>query len=296
MIQRSRARHLVLAGGLAVATAMSVVSAQPASAGSGTLYGAVVAKRGTETFGTAMARQDASYGQLPISRIFYAKGPQPWPGNAGLSERPVVVSFYYRPAEVLLGTHDAALRSWFQTAPTTYDVYWAYVHEPEDNIERGEFTAAQYRAALTRVARLAAEADNPHLRATLIMMCWTLGPVSGRDWHDYYPGPDVVQYAAFDCYNYFGRSGKYVTPEQLFARVLEFGAATGIPWGIAEVGSIKVGSDTSGERRAAWLRSVGRFLAGKALFVNYFDVKLSVDYRLLDTPSRTAWKEVVTTY
>jgi hypothetical protein len=296
MMHGFRTRHLVLACALAAATVMSVVSMQPASAGSGTLYGAVVAKRGTEGFDQALSRQDAAYSRMPISRVFYTGAPQAWPGNAGLSGRPVVVSFSYNPADVLLGTYDAAITKWFKTAPTTYDVYWAYIHEPEDNIERGEFTATQYRDALTRVAGLAAKANNPHLRPTLILMCWTLGPDSGRDWHNYYPGPGVVRYAAFDCYNYFGRTGSYVAPDQLFARVLDFGTSTGIPWGIAEVGSVTTAADTTGTGRAAWLRSVGHFLAGKALFVNYFDVKLSVDYRLLDSASQSAWKEVVTTY
>jgi len=263
---------------------------------SGTLFGTVVAKRGTETFPQAQQRADSTYGGLDISRVFYGGAPQPWPGFAGYSERPVVVSFRYAPSEVLLGTYDEALLSWFANAPTDREVYWSYSHEPEDNIQSGEFTAVDYRAAWTHISGLAAAVGNPRLHPTLILMCWSLGPASGRDWRDYYAGPAAIEIVAFDCYNYGDRKGKYVDPAVLFDRIVTFGQSTGIPWAIAEVGSKKIESDTTGDGRAAWLRQVGQFLAGKAIFVNYFDVKLRGDYRLLDEPSQAAWREVVTTY
>ncbi len=280
----------------AVGTPATAAESISTTGASGTQFGAVVAKRGTETFAQAQQRADTTYGGLPISRVFYSGAPPAWPGNAGYSGRDVVVSFKYVPEQVIAGTYDRAIRSWFANAPTDRDIYWSYFHEPEDNIEAGETTAANYRAAFAHVAALAALANNPRLHATLILMCWTLGPASGRHWHNYYAGPASVEDVAFDCYNYAGRSGSYVDPSKLFSRVVQFGINTGIPWGIAEVGSIKINSDTTGDGRAAWLRSVGQFLAGKAIFANYFDVKLSTDYRLLDAPSEAAWREVVTTY
>jgi hypothetical protein len=263
---------------------------------SGTLFGTVVAKRGTETFEQAQQRADSTYGGLDISRVFYGGAPQPWPGAAGYSGRPVVVSFRYSPVQVLSGTYDQALLSWFANAPSDREVYWSYSHEPEDNIERGDFSAADYRAAWVHISTIAAAASNPHLHPTLILMCWSLGTASGRNWRDYYAGPGWVEIVAFDCYNYGDRQGRYVAPAVLFDRVVTFGTDTGIPWAIAEVGSKKIASDTTGDDRAAWLRKVGQFLAGKAIFVNYFDVKLVADYRLLDAPSQAAWREVVTTY
>lgn len=286
------AGSLVLAGVSPLHASLTGTAENP----SGTLFGTVVAKRGTETFAEAQERADSTYGGLDISRVFHGGAPQPWPGAAGYSGRPVVVSFRYSPKEVLLGTHDPEILSWFTTAPTDRDIYWSYSHEPEDNIERGEFSAADYRAAWVRIATLAAAANNPRLHGTLILMCWSLGPASGRDWRDYYAGDPWIEIVAFDCYNYGDRQGRYIPPAVLFDRVVTFGQDTGIPWAIAEVGSKLTASDTTGDGRAAWLREVGQFLAGKAIFVNYFDVKLGGDYRLLDAPSQAAWREVVTTY
>ena len=49
----------------------------------------------------------------------------------------------------------------------------------------------------------------------------------------------------------------------------------------------------NGTRRAAWLRATNSYLAkNKALWVAYFDLDWSTgDFRLLDSHSRTAWKE-----
>jgi len=289
-------RRAALLAAAALVAPCGTAAAAPAAVGTETLFGTVVAKRTDETFAQAQQRADTTYGGLDISRVFYIGAPKAWPGDAGLSGRPVVVSFKYLPPDVNAGMWDAALAKWFRTAPTDRDVYWSYIHEPEDDIERGEYTAGQYRAAFRRVAEIATRDGGANLHATLIMMCWTIG-LSGRDWTDYYAGADVVDVFAFDCYNWAGRQGYYVDPAQLFARVVEFTAARGKPWGIAEVGSIKVASDTTGAERAEWLRAVARHLDSNGpLFVNYFDVKLKTDYRLLDVPSQEAWREVVTTY
>ena len=87
------------------------------------------------------------------------------------------------------GIHDAALRAWFDRAPRGYDVFWSYLHEPEDNVTRGEFSAAQYTAAWVHIAALAQAAGNPRLRSTLILMCWTLAPTPAWTGGVTTPGP-----------------------------------------------------------------------------------------------------------
>ena len=283
---------------LAVASALATVvalPAMPASAATPTLFGVSVSKSNGGTFAQALQHQQAAYGPLPISRVFYnTPGPQPWPGSdAGLSHKPVVVSFYYPPTEVTAGTHDATMKAWFKQAPRTYDIFWSYQHEPEDNVTRGEFTAAQYRGAWVHLSKLAIAANNPHLRSTLILMCWTLASHSNLNWHDYYAGRQFVSIIAFDCYNHGWRRGHYTDPATMFRDVTPWAAANHIPWAIAEVGSIKMGWDTTGSGRAAWLKSIGAWLSGKAIFVNYFDVNKRTDYLLTDTPSKRAWRAVV---
>ncbi len=294
--------------GTALAAAACVGLAPSASAGvSGVAFGSLVASRGTETFAQAVARQDAAYGTMPISRVFYNNGgPEAWPGKAGLSGRSVVVSFKYAPSLVLTGQYDAALTNFFATAPTDREVYWSYIHEPEDNIANGEFTSADYRTAWQRVADLAkaAASTNVHLHATLILMCYTLNPASGLDWHNYYV-PTAQTMLAFDCYNHAGKRGGYGSPASIFKPLTDWSAANPtIPWGVSEFGSVLVPSDLDGSLRAAWLRSVGTFLVDQhadprhAIFGIYYDTvgPKGTDYRLVDANSQAAWREVVQTY
>jgi len=310
-MRRRRAVKAVAALSALIAISITLVGTPPASAGaSGVLFGSLVATRGTETFAQAVARQDATYGTptpMPISRVFYNGAPQPWPGTAGASGRPVVVSFRYAPARVVAGQYDAAIAAFFRTVPD-YDVYWSFSHEPEDNIARGEFTSADYKAAWEHIAAIAAvEAPaTANLHSTLVLMCYTMNPASHRNWLNYYV-PAAQSMIAFDCYNHAAKRGKYGPPANIFKPLTDWAAKNPtIPWGVSEVGSLLVASDTTGSGRAAWLRSVGHFLVDQhaaapdraALFGIYFDVlgPKGGDYTLRDTNSKMAWSEVVQQY
>ena len=147
------------------------------------------------------------------------------------------------------------------------------MHEPEDDIARGEMSAPAFRAAFAHVAALAAEAENPQLHATLIMMCYTANPTSGRNWRNYY-AEGAVQLIAWDCYNHAWRRGTYGTPENLLDRAVATSQEAGLPWGIAELGSLVGSRDPDGSGRAAWLRACGQYLTQRgARFVSYFDTK-----------------------
>jgi hypothetical protein len=54
--------------------------------------------------------------------------------------------------------------------------------------------------------------------------------------------------------------------------------------------------DTTGAGRAAWLLKVSRYFKDQgAIFASYFDTNGDgkSDYRLLDEPSRQAWRDVI---
>ena len=93
--------------------------------------------------------------------MFYSGLPQAWPGKLDAGGRPMIISFKAPPAEVLAGTHDARLRDWFRTAPTDQDIYWTYFHEPENDIQSGAFTAAQFRQAWQRIVRAGRRGGQP---------------------------------------------------------------------------------------------------------------------------------------
>jgi len=257
----------------------------------GTVFGAAVGRAKGEDFATALARSDRDLGGLDIVRVFYPGPPEPWPGLAGTPGRPVVVSFKMPPAAVLAGDFDAVMLDWFRDAPTDREVYWSYFHEPEDNIEEGEFTAPDYRGAWRHLARLADRSGGPRLKATLVLMCYTFEDAAQRTWQDYYPGADSIDVMAYDCYSRGAKKGVYEPPDQIFGRAIENAREVGKPFGIAEFGSL-LAKDDDGSRRAEWLQQVGRYLADQgAVFVTYFDATVGGEYRLLDPKSKAAWRE-----
>src|SRR6266545_145775 len=248
-----------------------------------------------ESYQQAFTRINKQYDGVDTVRVFYPGLPQPWPGKLDAGTRPMTVSFKTDPAEVLTGTHDVRLREWLRTAPRAQDIYWSYYHEPEDDIASGRFTAAQYRQAWQRISGLAREARNPRLKATLILMGWSLDPPSGRSWRDYYPGRASIEVLGWDVYNHAYAKGDYTPASTMFARVIEVSRAEGLPFGIAETGSQLAVGDT-GAKRAAWLRDLAANLtANGALFVDYFDVDKSdhgeADFRIRDAASMAAWRE-----
>lgn len=246
--------------------------------------------------GTVNARlhsTDDELGRIPVVRIFNAALPVPWSQREILADRSVVVSFKARPQDVVAGLHDDRLRDWFETAPGGNPVYWTYFHEPEDDIERGAFTAEEFRAAWRHLRGLADQAGNSNLHATLVLMGWTVNRMSDRDWRDYYPGDDVIDVLGWDNYNWGHSNGRYATPEEIYGRVIEISNQLGKPWGIAETGTRLLAGD-DGTDRAQWLSQVGEFLADRgALWATYFNSTVGGDFRLTDGPSQQAWREFV---
>ncbi|GAA4224925.1 hypothetical protein GCM10022254_05580 [Actinomadura meridiana] len=257
-----------------------------------TLCGVSLNLQSGETFQHALTRMDDRYDGLETVRLFYQGVPPAWPGKPNTGSRPPIISFKFAPKDVLSGKYDKAMTNWFATAPRDRDVYWVYYHEPEDNIAAGEFTAADYRAAWRRLRSLADKADNARLHATLVLMSWSLDPLSKRDWRDYYPGRDVIQVLGWDTYNLGSKKGRYDSPSLMYDRVVATSKAEDLPFGIAETGSYLVGND-DGTKRAAWLRATNSYLsAHKALWVSYFDLDWHTgDFRLLDSHSRKAWQD-----
>lgn len=256
-----------------------------------TLCGASFNTEKGETFQQALKRQEGYYGRLGAVRLFYGGLPPRWPGRI-TDGRTQIISFKLNPREVLDGRHDDYLRQWFVSAPANQDIYWVYYHEPEDNIAKGEFSADDYRAAWRHLRELSDAADNPRLKATLVLMGWDLDPRAKRNWRDYYPGNDVVQVMGWDIYNDPPGKNAYQPPATMFGQAISISRAEGLPFGIAETGSFLMPGD-NGERRAAWLRDVTTYLAREgALWVAYFDHDWPTgDYRLLDDPSRRAWRD-----
>lgn len=256
------------------------------------LIGSSIGLNTGETWTQGLTRHDTTVGPLDIVRVFYPSAPDAWSGSkAAQCNRPVVVSFKYTPADINAGKYDAFLTSWFASLPkTSYKIWWSYYHEPEDNVESGAFTAAQFRAAWRRVAGFARAASNPNLFNTLILMGYTVNPASGRNFADFYPGNDVVDVLGWDAYSAIG---KYDTPATVYGNLIAKSEAQGKPWAICETGAMKTSSDATGSGHAGWVNSVRTFMGGEIpLFVCYWNQIIDAkDYRLSTAPAQKAWSD-----
>jgi hypothetical protein len=225
-------------------------------------WGASVMSYGAENYEQALNRSERRLAPEVI-RYFHPPGRTlSWPNVA--RDYPLVISFKLSPRAVLRGSHDAELRAFF--AATKRPSYWSYFHEPEDNIARGQFTAAAYRAAWAHIDAIA-EASRKPLRSTLILMGYTAKPGSGRAWTDYYAGADVIDVLAWDCYAWTPGD----TPADAYGPALRASQQAGKPWAIAETGVSSVHRDAD---RLAKLRAMSRYLATAPTppeFVTYFD-------------------------
>ena len=228
-----------------------VAGSTPSSAAVNTAFGAVVKPQKGQSFAQALSASETRYGgPLGVIRLFDGNAPDDWSVmGPKLAGHAAIVSFRIPPKEVLAGTHDAALRKWFRDAPTRNVTWFSYLHEPEDNIKRGEFTRDDFIAAYRHITLLSREAapTNANLRPTLIMMCYTVNPKSERDWRDYFAGPAFVDVIGWDCYNHGAGAEGYGTPQQLLGRAVEATRTAGVDFGVAELGSlIAAGDDGSG--------------------------------------------------
>ena len=236
---------------------------------------------------------DARFSRLDVVRVFEPDLPGDWDGRLGEIKRPFAYSFRARPAAVLAGIYDRDFLRWFRQAPTSWPIWWTYFHEPEDDIARGEFTAAKYRAAWQHIYEISADVDNSNLRPTLNLMCWTLSPGSGRTFSDYYPG-NFIKVLSWDCYNTSSEATAYKPAGEIFDLAVQKSKALGKGFAISEFGSRLLPGD-DGSRRAEWLASVARYAASKdAVFVTYWDAVIPAgNFKLRDVPSVRLWSKVV---
>jgi hypothetical protein len=241
-----------------------------------------------------LTRTTRQFGHLPIVRVYFpgVPGSHAWTSIAGVNKSAVIVSFNARPAAILSGRDDRALRHFFDSAPRGHAIYYSYFHEPEAHIARGEFTAAAYRAAWRHVAALADRAHNPYLHATLILMSYDLVPYAHRHWKNYLPRGHVIKVLAWDAYPVGSATNDHprlTPPGQFMGPAIAAARSVGLPYGFAEFGlSTRFG-------RAAWLASVGRYLLHSgALFACYFDGNQAYPtLRLTDRASIAVWRHYV---
>jgi hypothetical protein len=203
------------------------------------------------------------------------------------------VSFKALPKRILSGADDAALRHFFNNAPTGHPIYWSYYHEPEDNIADGQFSAAGYKAAWAHIVALARAAHNPALHSTLILMSWDLVKASHRNWHNYLPGGGIISVLGWDAYPVGSATNvnpQLTPPGGFMGPAIAASKSVNLPYGFPEFGL------STPKGRPGWLKSVGSYIMHSgALFASYFNGNQQYPrLRLTDSASISVWRGFVT--
>jgi len=266
--------------------------------------GASQARAGTTShtlFGSTVSdladlrQKTAEFGHMPIIHYYFVGLPpsNAWSGLGIANHSAVVVSFDAQPSAILSGAADSAIAHFFDTAPRSFPIYYCYFHEPENNIQKGQFTAAAYRAAWERVARLARAAHNADLHSDLILMGWDVNPYSHRNWRNYFPTGGIISTVSWDVFP----DGGYTVepPAEWMGPEVKVSKAAGLHFGFAEFNTTTIPG------RPAWLLSIGTYCRSVgAVFCTLFD-SIQVgglaahggSYVIRDKASISAWRHVV---
>ena len=207
---------------------------------------------GGETMAEGFARRTQDWGAEPeMVRYFFSGMPNGWPqfGSAA-----TLVSFKPPNNDVkgfAAGKYDANVIAWLNSLPRDKKVRRiAFYHEREDNIEAGQFTKADAKAADARLHALilaANERNGTNLRFGLVLMGWTLDKRSGRNVLDYLPTDWKYDWLGWDAYP--GNSFSLDLPnldytEELYGRCRDATKAHGAKnWYICETGTSNKGHD-----------------------------------------------------
>ncbi len=268
----------------------------PVPAPARTAFGMSIAPRNGEGAAGAVDRLRTEFGGMPVARVFDSgMVPARWSDDATLKAlgtgSAVVYSFKGNMTALAAGKHDDQIRAFLASRPAGMKVWVALHHEPEDDVERGSFTTAQFRAATAHVAPVIKAAGGI---PTTILMQYTLSEGSGRDWHDYYsPAVDVL---AWDGYNtgIKAQVQTYKTPDAFVAPVLAVAKETGKGFGWAELGSPCITTDPTCTGRGAWLAGLSAAMrTSGAQFAAYWNrpaLTGTADYSLSDAASVKAWR------
>ena len=288
---------VVVASALLLAGAVQPGAQAAETAAPATIYGSSVQLDTGEQWVDGINRVESTIGGLGVVRIFQ-DAPEPRVFNA-LGARSGIFSFRMAPADVLAGTYDAQFRAFFAAAPKDHTTWWSYYHEIDVAVQQGRITdLAQYRAASTRIARLARAAGNPRLQSALILVGYAANPKSGFTVNQFMPSdPSLIDVVAFDNYNsWFIRNGKgYGDPLKMLTLDRDAAASVGKPFAVAEFASIVVNGDYAG--RAAYVSTFARTAATLgARFASYYNSNhygTGPDYRLLDSTAQSAYRGVM---
>ncbi len=238
-----------------------------------------------------MAEHVVSYGRLGHARFFYGPnkryGWSKWP----LTERPIT------PPMGMPGlvTPVISVKTWSEPdfeamlagVPADVGTWWfAYRHEPEDEIVSGEVMIENMRAVYARARALIAA--HPGSRCQLVLILnWFQLVRQGFDVKRFDGVAECVDAVGVDSYSPATDAMRdlYVPPGALFGPAVDASERWGIPWSVPEYG-LRLAADGNSVRHASVLRRHMDWMSAHgALWASYW-CNLAGDYG--PHPCRTA--------
>lgn len=163
-------------------------------------------------------------------------------------------------------------------------------HEPEDNVEAGDFTLATWKLAMSHLVTIAASINDPRVKTWATMGGFTWDTASGRTPDDWYVAG--INGYGVDTYNdpsarHDGRAWKY--PAALMANFTGWANAKGLLKGWIEIGCAPDFNDVNA--RAVWIAQAGTYLVANGYSrASYFDlVGPKADWDVRAIVKRTAY-------
>jgi hypothetical protein len=207
-------------------------------------------------------------------------------------------SFNLPPAGVANHQYDAQLKTFISSTPK--NIILALWHEPEENIEKGQFTAAQFVAAQRVFANLVHSlnaTNNAQRRVSITLMSVSVTGFQGRNPNNYWPGKDAngknyADLVGFDAYAWphatntpgipagYTDGVKWLTAAGLLNPLIKWAHTIGSPWMISEFGYLEDVHNPT--HRAATITDVVNYArANSAVAVEYWDANgQRADWRL----------------
>lgn len=222
----------------------------------------------------APASEKHIVGKAMIARIFEPKAPKKFFDYPQIQRawdqgvRRFSFSFH--------SSSEASLRVFGDSLPSNAIVWATYLHEPEDDIEKGTITLAQYKANWVRLAPVMREYG---MRPMSILMAWTLMEPSGRNPADYDLPKGTVSFAGYDAHIRDQKKPKY-----LAALLKKEAKRVGLPWVIPETSVSR--ADPLAVKRMKLFMKLMREAPDPPRFVCYWNGQGKVDARITKSVSK----------
>ncbi|HEU4544427.1 MAG TPA: N-acetylmuramoyl-L-alanine amidase [Jiangellaceae bacterium] len=256
---------------------------------------------------TELAAYEGRYGPLRIRRSYNqpaADLPATWAGTAAAMDvgiRASVWSFKPNVASFATGAYDTRARAFLDSIPVDgYRKIPILHHEPEDQIKKGLFTPAQFKAASARWDALVKATGRLDLLAMVCFagtQCFDGQTLRSHGWdaNDLTPEDMAV---CFDAYNAWPEAGRqWREASERLGLQAAWASASGRRWGISETGCYEHPDGPA--IKVQWTRDMVSWADSEgAEFVTYWDNHFESDpdpnkRRLHSSPEHIeAWREL----